>query len=188
MPEIYRARKIKNRLPTVNPLSAYAVEPRDIHFKDQKANETILLLIRKHWITNVSWVIIGLFALFIPFLFQAFPPIAMLPSSYRLLVFIGWYLLLIAYLFERFLSWYFNVGIITDQRVLDIDFYGLLFKEISEAELDKIQDVTQQQVGAVRTVFDFGNIVVQTASEACKIEFHDIPHPSEVADLLNELT
>jgi membrane protein YdbS with pleckstrin-like domain len=102
--------------------------------------------------------------------------------------FIGWYLLIAAFVFTRFLGWFFNVGIVTDKRIVDIDFFGLLYKEITSADLNKIQDVSQQQVGAIRALFDFGDIFVQTASETAKIEFEAVPHPARVIDLIDNLT
>ncbi len=184
MPDLYTASKptkinIKDRLGIK--------EEIDVRFEDQKDGEIVLLLLRKHWLTNLGWLILGALLFVVPLIFKDFPALAILPLKYRLLVFTGWYLLLIAYLFEKFLGWFYNVGIVTNQRVVDIDFYGLLYKEISVAELDKIQDVTQKQVGAIRTVFNFGNIIIQTAAETQTLEFEDIPHPGKVAELLNDL-
>ena len=184
MPDLYTAsRPIK-----INIQDRLGIkEEINVRFEDQRNNEIVLLLLRKHWLTNLGWLILGVLLFIVPLIFKDFPALAILPLKYRLLVFIGWYLLLIAYLFEKFLGWFYNVGIVTDQRVVDIDFYGLLYKEVSTADLDKIQDVTQKQIGAVRTVFNFGNILIQTAAETQMLEFEDIPQPDKVAKLLNDL-
>jgi len=203
MPDLYTANSTKNlpqsddpstlalsRFKTgfEHPFSAFVVKPRNVSFEDQRDGETVLLVLRRHWITNVSWVISGILLIFVPFAFLNFPVITMLPLKFRLVVFITWYLLLIAFLFEKFLTWFFDVGIVTDQRVVDVDFYGLVYKEVSGAALDKVQDVTLRQIGAIRTVFDFGDINIQTAAETTTIDFEDIPHPQAVSLLLEDLT
>lgn len=195
MPELYKAKSTKNKAEPVslklegshNLLASFVTRPKSINFESQKDDETILLLVRKHWLTNFPWIFFGLVLLVVPIIFRNFPAIALLPIKFQIFVFIGWYLIVLAYFFDRFLDWFFNVGIITDQRVIDIDFYGLLYKEISDAELSKIQDVTQKVVGAIRTVFDFGNVVIQTAGEKAMLEFEDIPHPDRVVKLLQDL-
>lgn len=189
MPDLYVAKPKLNHKPSA-PITfkkTLSAEPVNIHFATQKSDETVCLLLRKHWITNLGWIILSILLLFIPLFFIYFPAIAILPPRYKIIVFIGWYLLLVSFIFEKFLSWFFNVGIVTNQRVVDIDFYGLLYKEITDAEFDKIQDVTERQIGAVRAVFDFGDISIQTAGKKEMIEFIDIPHPRKVAKVLQEL-
>jgi len=189
VPDLYVAKQKLSPKPsaqTTLPKTLLA-QPVNIRFATQKNDEIIYFVLRKHWITNLGWIISGILLFFIPLFFIYFPVIAILPNRYKIIVFIGWYLLLIAFIFEKFLSWFFNVGIVTNQRVVDIDFYGLLYKEITDAELDKIEDVTDTQIGAIRTIFDFGNITVQTAGKKEMIEFIDIPNPRKVAKLLQEL-
>ena len=52
----------------------------------------------------------------------------------------------------------FNVYIVTDERIIDIDFYNLIYKEVSDANIDKIQDVTYKMGGVVRTLFNYGDV------------------------------
>jgi membrane protein YdbS with pleckstrin-like domain len=171
-----------------NGVASFIVKPKNVHFENQKENETILLLLRRHWVTNLPWIIGSVILLFCPLVLNYLPGVSLFPVKYKLVAFIGWYLLIAAFVFTRFLGWFFNVGIVTDKRIVDIDFFGLLYKEITSADLNKIQDVSQQQVGAIRALFDFGDIFVQTASETAKIEFEAVPHPARVIDLIDNLT
>jgi hypothetical protein len=41
--------------------------------------------------------------------------------------------------------------------------------------------------GVVRTMFDYGDVFVQTAGEVPRIEFEAVPHPDKVAKILREL-
>ena len=88
---------------------------------------------------------------------------------------------------ESFLTWFFNVYIVTDERIIDIDFYNLIYKEVSDANIDKIQDVTYKMGGVIRTLFNYGDVMVQTASEVPNFEFLAVPKPDKVAKVLQDL-
>lgn len=192
MPDLYTAKTKTKRtavsLSKPNALSSFSLRPGRVKFENQNSNEEIILLLRKHWVTNLGWIFFSVVLLFCPLVFMDFPAISILPVRYKIISLIGWYLILISFIFEKFLSWFFNVAIITNQRVIDVDFYGLLYKEITDAEINKIQDVTQKQVGAIRTVFDFGYVLVQTAGEKGMVDFEDIPHPGRVVKIIQDLT
>src|SRR3989344_4281025 len=76
-----------------------------------------------------------------------------------------WYLVLAGYILQSFIGWFFNVFIVTDERIIDIDFYSLIYKEISDTKIERIQDVTVTQGGVVRALFNFGTVYIQTAGE-----------------------
>ena len=94
---------------------------------------------------------------------------------------------ILSYIWFNFLNWYFNVGIITNKRVVDIDFFNILYKEITVAQLDKVQDVTIKSGGFIEAFFDYGTIFIQTAGTEANVEFSDTPMPSQVVNLINKL-
>lgn len=100
---------------------------------------------------------------------------------------IFWYLIVIMFVFERFLAWFFNMSIITDERIIDVDFTNLTTKKVADADIDKIQDVTFTNNGAVGTIFNYGDVLVQTAAEVVEFVFDSVPNPGRVADILQNL-
>jgi len=172
---------------TKNPLAAFVAKPDGVNFETQLSKEKIILLLRRHWITNLGWVLIASLMIFAPVFLTSFPLISFLPSRFQFIVILMWYLLVIAFVLERFLSWYFNVNIITDERIIDIDFYNLIYKEISDAEIEEIQDVTLTMGGVIRTIFNFGTILIQTAAEKTQFEFEDVPNPALVIQVLKRM-
>ena len=163
------------------------VNPPDIRFETQEREEKIILLLRRHWITNLPWVLLAILALFAPFLLRLFPVLGFLPLRYQLISILLWYLLTLAFVLENFLSWYFNVNVVTDERIVDIDFYSLIYKQISHCKIDKIQDVTFKMEGIIRTIFNYGDVFIQTAGEVPVFEFESVPNPALVVQKLNEL-
>jgi len=125
--------------------------------------------------------------LLIPFLFKYLSFLNVLPINYRFEVSLFWFLLTFLYAFEKFLGWYFNVFIITNQRVVDIDFQNMLNKHFGEADLDMIQDVSSSVKGIFGTFLNFGDVLIQTASEINQINFEKVPNPEKVIRLLREL-
>lgn len=172
---------------TKNPLAAFVARPKNINFETQVDGEEIILLLRKHWITNVTWIIFTVLMLFAPAVLVDFPIIAFLPARFQFIAILMWYLLTIVFILEKFLSWYFNVYIITDERVIDVDFYNLIYKEISDAEIEKIEDVTTVMGGVVQTLFNFGTILIQTAAEKTQFDFEAVPNPALVVKVLQQL-
>ena len=100
---------------------------------------------------------------------------------------LGWYTLTLGFALETFLVWFFSVFIITDERIIDVDFLSLLFKDISSAKIDAIQDISSKTGGALATVVDYGTVYIQTAGESTEIQFENVPQPAKVAAVLNEL-
>lgn len=168
-------------------VTSFASLPIGVHFETQEPQEKIILLLRMHWITNVSWIATAVVMIFAPIILRYFPLFDFLPLRYQFMGLIIWYLLTTAFVIEQFLTWFFNVYIITDERIVDIDFYGLLHREMSDAKIDKIQDVSVRWPGIASTIFNYGDIFIQTASERPRFEFHAVPSPERVAKILQGL-
>jgi len=152
-----------------------------------KKKEEVILLLRRHWATQIkSFLIIGAMII-APLLLAYIPLLEFLPPRFKFIFVLMWYLLTFAVAIEKFLSWYFNVNIITDERILDIDFYNLIYKEITDAEIENIEDVTMTMGGVFATVFNFGNVTIQTAAEVPQIEFEQVPNPSLVVQVLKNM-
>ena len=203
MPDIFSAPKKEKTNPPVggpakktvllkqkqtHALAAFMPRPEKIRFDTQQDKEQILLLVRRHPITNIPWIVLALIIVAAPFFLTDFVPLGSLPANFQFMLVITWYLLTFAFVFEKFLTWFFNVGIVTDERVVDIDFPNILYKDIGQAKLHQIQDIDIKVGGFIRSLFDYGDVYVQTAGEVPEIEFEAVPHPSVVAQIINELT
>lgn len=166
--------------------------PDGVRFETQEPGETIILLLRKHWITNLAWVLTGFFLIISPLFI--FPLIAIsgivsaqLSGSLLSFFILVWYLLSFSYILVNFLLWYFTVSIVTNQRIIDIDFINILNKRFSATRIAKVEDVTMRRGGFVRALFNFGDVFVQTAGAEIEFEFLAVPKPENVVRTINEL-
>ena len=60
-------------------------------------------------------------------------------------------------------------------------------RQISEAKNKSIEDVSYTQIGFVRSLFNYGDVMVQTAGAENNIEYDRVPRPSVVADIIGDL-
>lgn len=170
-----------------SPLSAFCVKPSNLYFATQDSSEKVLLLLRKHPVTQLPWVLLAAIGLIIPLFWDLGSFLGFLPAEHQAAAVVAWYVALIVFVFEQFLSWYYNVNIITDERVIDIDFHSLIYRNISSTKLAKIEDVTATTHGVLGTIINYGTVTVQTAGEKREFEFENVPAPNTIVQLLNEL-
>jgi hypothetical protein len=93
-------------------------------------------------------------------------------------------LFLWAFLFFIFIDYYLDVWVITNERIVNIEQRGLFKREISELRLEKVQDLTTEIGGIISTLFDFGDLYVQTAGKRERFLFKSIPHPERIKDVI----
>ena len=173
-------------------LAAYVEEPHDVRFVDQEPEEKTLLLLRQHPLTNVPWIFFFVILLLAPLLFTRLLSntaldLLLLPLKIRVLSLIFWYLCVLGYGILSFLFWFFNIYLVTDRRIVDLDYFGFLFFRLSEAQLYQIQDVTYQMGGIFRILFNYGDVYIQTAAEEREFCFEATPQPARVHDLITDL-
>lgn len=167
--------------------TSYSTFPTKVCFETQDDDESVVLFLRQHPIVNVSWIIMVIFFLTLPSVFSFFPPYANLPGSYQFVITLAWYLFAFGYGLAKLMGWFFNIYIVTDERIVDVDFVNIFFRRISTAKIEEIQDVNVQSSGALETFFGYGSLFIQTAAEVSQFEFVAIPAPDKVGKILNQL-
>lgn len=177
---------------TKNPLAMFAPQPLGVKFEGQEKGEKIILLLRAHVIILVPPALVAIFLILTPLIaafflgLLDFNLLAVISVPQIILILAFWYLSTFAYAFYQFVFWYFNVYLLTNERIVDVDFRGLLHKETAYAKLSQIQDVSPKTIGFFGTFFHYGNVYVQTAAERPEFEFHHVPRPNQVAQEILE--
>lgn len=170
--------------------SAFSYYPEGVTIQDQEEDEEVILLVRQHFITNVPWIL-GFFLLgLLPPLFLLFGPLFIqisLSLNLLFLTIVFYYLVLFSFTFLYFTIWYFNAGIITNKRLIDIDVHNILVRVLSEARLNSIQDITVTQVGGIRSIFNYGDVDVQTEGLKQNLEYYKVPKPNFVRTVIGNL-
>ncbi len=178
---------MRGEKPCTKLLTSFSPKPVDISIDIQANDEHIILLLRRHPITQLRWVAIAFGLALTPWLVTAIDMFGFLSPSYQFAIGLGWYLAIVGFSLKSFLKWFFHVYIITDERIIDVEFTSLLHKDVSTAKIENIEDITTVASGVMSSIFNFGTIVVQTAATKQEFSFEDVPQPSKVTTLLNEL-
>lgn len=158
----------------------------DIHFASQHAKEQVVLVVRQHPITQFSWVVnIALFLVVLFFANVFF--IGMIPAGFAVIVNIFTLVFVFSYAWINILLWYFTVGIITNERIIDLDFYNILYKEFAATSIVQVSEISMRVGGFIGSIFNYGNVYVKTQGFAQNIEFDNVPLPARVVKVINEL-
>jgi uncharacterized membrane protein YdbT with pleckstrin-like domain len=180
-------KKMVGKMGSDNLLTSFVSFPNKIRFETQDDTEQVILFLRQHPIVNLPWIFMVIFILTLPSVFIFFPPYANLPTNFQFVVTMGWYMFVFGYALAKFMGWFFNIYILTDERVVDVDFQNIFFRKISTAKTEEIQDVNVQSSGSFETFFGYGSIFIQTAAEVSQFEFLAIPNPDKVGKIINQL-
>jgi hypothetical protein len=122
--------------------------------------------------------------------------VSILPPVYLTGFGILWFLFIFGLFLEKVVSWYFNVIVITDERIIDIDFLHLVYKNVTVTKIDNIEDVTYSVTGVIQSLLNFGNVLIQTAGAVvtmqpqqtiASIEIWGTPNPAKVVGVINDL-
>lgn len=185
-------------MPTRNPLTAYAARPLNTFLEVQDPAEEIELLLRRHVVVNIPWILAVIILAAAPFvllkfstnLINTFPPLNLLKNLNNTQVGILqllYYLIVFYIALTQFMQWFFNVLVVTNKRIFDVDFRAPLHRNISEAQLEEVQDARFNQSGFGAVLFDFGNIFIQTAGQRQDIELFSVPNPAQAHDEITDL-
>lgn len=171
--------------------SSLVTFPDAVTFENQKDSEEILILVRRHFATNIPWIAsFILFALaplvLFPFLTTIFPFLE-LSGPTQTVAALFYYLVLFGFVLVQFTLWYFHVGLVTNIRIIDVDIHGILIRDVAETKLELIQDVSYTQVGVVRSIFGYGDVFIQTAGTNVNFEFDRVPEPAQIVQMIGSL-
>ena len=161
--------------------------PKTFNFTEKNKDEDILVVLRPHWFANVPWLSLASLLIIAPLFFSHFGIKSLLPYNIFNLLLIFWYLFTFAFVIEKFISWYYDLSIITNQRVIDIDVANILDRRFRQAQLRKIQNTSYKIMGISQAIFNYGTIRIETAGENPNLVFEHIAAPQKIAKLLQNL-
>lgn len=162
-----------------------AAKTHQKYFDDQFDDEEVLYVFRKHPVVMrkglILWalgMLVGpLYVLVLSFVYRDNP--AKYPTGATFFLSLGVSLLLAFLLFApSWISWYFSVFIITDQRFIQIHQKGLWHRGVSDISLAQIQSINYEVSGLQETVLGFGTIKMQTY--VGDVMIHDVHHPAKI--------
>lgn len=162
------------------------------YFADQFDDEEVLYVFRKHPIVMRKGLVIGMaawlvgpvYVLLLTVIYannpEKYPSIGLFFGSL-----VGSILLGILLLVPSWISWYFSVFIVTDQRLIQITQKGLFSRSVVDMGLGQIQMVNYEVAGLQETLLGYGTITMQTF--VGDLVIHDLHHPALIQKKILEI-
>ncbi len=165
------------------------------HLPNQRKNEHIVLFLRRQWFTLLRIVIAFLILTIIPIILAIYfwetlsiwledpflgPAIIVAGSIYFLCTWL--------FAFVEFADYYLDIWIVTTERIINIEQKGLFERTASELDLVSVQDATAEIKGFLETIFDFGDVLIETAGEQQRFHFQSVDDPEKIKETVMRLT
>lgn len=159
-------------------------------FEGKRDSEIVEIFLYSHWI------VITLKAIFYAFL-ALLPLIPFLIFSTQILLYdllgialfflIAYYMILWSMFFYEVMIYLLDTWIVTNERILDIEQKGFFYRTVSELDLSRVQDISVKTSGLIQTIFDYGDIEIQSAGALNKFKFSQVGHPNIIKDRIMKL-
>jgi hypothetical protein len=159
------------------------------------SGESIVTIIRKHWLVYVLRVLLLAFAGLLPVVLASFLPatfreqMAAFASADELftLALLLWILFLWIGAFVLWTNYYLDIWIVTGKRIIDVNQRTLFHRDITSLRLEKIQDVTVDVSGLLATLFSFGTLTIHTAGDHEDIVIRNALAPARAKEKIMSL-
>lgn len=150
-----------------------------------RENEQILHVWRRHktpFVFSISKILIVAlpFYVIVYFAEQYVSAIALFVFYLAVSLVVGFFITYLAFIY------FLDRLVLTNSRVIFINWVTLLRKEESETDLSEIQDIKTESKGFLARlhIFDYGIIRIETASSKTTIVFDRAPKPEAIKNLI----
>jgi hypothetical protein len=170
--------------------STFKLFPKNVKFVRKDEDEDVILVVRRHWIAYVTHILLAFVIPLIPLILLfviSGSESALGKTTLYLGLFVASIIIALNIVVTALMQWYYNVAIITDKRVVALDVVNVFQHKYTEILWRKIQDVSHDSVGPLSSVFDIGNIYIDTAGEGIDLTLKFIPRPRDVQDVVDNL-
>jgi len=158
-------------------------ELESYQFRGQRPDEEVVLVTKQHiWLLMPIAIVILVVLLINGVVFWWFAASKITSVSILLTVVFGG-----IYSFLFWFSWNNSDYILTDQRVIKIDQLSMFNRVISEAEIHRIQEISTEIKGPIKTMFNFGTVKIKTASDNSRLDLDDVSNPYDVQQAIVQI-
>lgn len=153
-------------------------------FDGQRRDEDVVFVLKRHpWVLSRSGFlfIVAIVILIIFILIFGLSKI----TSILIVIFVIFSLLYSGYIFFLYNNFLY---ILTNQRIIVIEQSSFFSRRVTEAELEKIQNISVEIKGITKTLFNFGHVQIRTAGVDPMIVLKDVEDPYGVQQKIIKFT
>lgn len=148
-------------------------------------SDKIIIFTRKHWAAFLATLLIMIFAAFLPWVLlfiSNFSQGEFLAGGGSVIVILMgvFYLIWAGVSLVLWISFYCDFIVVTERSIFSVKQEGIFDRQITEISLLRVQEGNSEIKGFLGTIFAYGSVVIQTASEKEKAIFENLPNPYEI--------
>jgi uncharacterized membrane protein YdbT with pleckstrin-like domain len=154
-----------------------------------RENEKIMMTLHRHWVILVFHFLyfIALFlTTWIMLRYQWIITDIVGGSLYWAGICLYW-ILFLTFIVVDWINDELDLFIITDVRIISIEQISVLSRNVTECQLDRVQEVNAHTSGIFQTIFGYGDVHIHTWSEASNMIVKYAPDPIESSRRINNI-
>lgn len=157
--------------------------------KNLKSDEKVVAIIRKFFLSLFKDVFFSFFLFVLSFTSLYF--ILQIKNSevlknFSFVLFGICVLLALFFAIKTFFILRFDSLVVTNYRVFDVSQSSIFNKKITEINLKDIKSISFTKNGIIRTIFNFGDLKIETENSITNLEIKDIKDPFDIQQLIND--
>jgi uncharacterized membrane protein YdbT with pleckstrin-like domain len=150
-----------------------------------RINEEVLAIVRKSAIYEIFRFSISIVFLLIPFFFF-FPLLNLGLFGFALFVILE--ASAIFFSSKIFITWYYTLLIVTNERIIDADQLGIFKREVTDLEFDDISECVIEKKGLVQKVLNIGSVKIKTKEgNGFDIVFQNISNLNKIKCMFSDV-
>jgi hypothetical protein len=135
---------------------------RILFAKHLQDDEKLVYVIHSHWFSSYKPIFkVSFFGIAVPALF-----FAMFPTQVSLWVFGAWFILGFIRFIREVMDWYFDVLLVTNLGVINLDWRGVFDKSSLRVDYDVIVTISFEKTGFWASLLNFGNFTIQNYGDS----------------------
>ena len=154
--------------------------------------EVVLAKVHRHWLFIAGRVVLLAFFLAVPLVLIPvlerlnILTVAEVSGGTLLTLWALWALVGWAIFWQFWTTYYMDIWVVTNRRIIDIDYQRLFDRNIAMLRLDRVQDVTTQVTGVLGTLLKYGSVIVQTAGSDKEFVIDQISDPESLRNAISQ--
>ena len=152
-----------------------------------RPGEYIIIFVHRHWIVllwaTLRFLVLALLPILFVFAYSLQGAIDWSGFTGLILI-LGssiYYLFIWLMLFNNLLDHFLDIWIVTNERIINIEQLNLFSRNVAEKQLDKMQDITVITHGFLPTLFNYGDVYIQTAGSVERFIFKQVGNPKRIS-------
>ena len=149
-------------------------------------DEWVVSVVQRHWTRLFRQIAVPI--LLLALLFPLFAALAVQAGTVQIAVAVILaipILVVLGVVVWQYVNWRDDFFVITTQRVVHIERAWPFSTHYEETSLRHIEDITEAQPSWSANIFNYGNLILQTAGETVEIDMDYVPEPTRLREVIS---